>query len=282
MQTTKKTRWSDEEIQYLTENYGLIKSREIGLTLNRSMDSVQLKARRLGLKLESKYSFNKGFFKKIDTHQKAYWLGFIYADGYVVHNKETRNYELGIMLKGSDFEHLKKFNKDINGNLEVKKRNKKVYYKNVDRTVESEMCEIRVYSKEMVEDLISLGVTPNKTYKLMSLPNLNDDLKWSFIRGFLDGDGHISISKQFKSRSTIGFTSICEPFLLEIKQFLDKFGVDSNIRLSKKPTDNLKPLYQLIINKNQSKKIFLEKCYENNLVYLNRKFDKQILLSNAL
>lgn len=48
MQTTKKTRWSDEEIQYLTENYGLIKSREIGLTLNRSMDSVQLKARRLG------------------------------------------------------------------------------------------------------------------------------------------------------------------------------------------------------------------------------------------
>lgn len=116
------------------------------------------------------------------------------------------------MLKGSDFEHLKKFNKDINGNLEVKKRNKKVYYKNVDRTVESEMCEIRVYSKEMVEDLISLGVTPNKTYKLMSLPNLNDDLKWSFIRGFLDGDGHISISKQFKSRSTIGFTSICEPF----------------------------------------------------------------------
>jgi len=29
-----------------------------------------------------KYQFNTRYFNKIDTPEKAYWLGFIAADGY--------------------------------------------------------------------------------------------------------------------------------------------------------------------------------------------------------
>lgn len=29
------------------------------------------------------YAFNEGFFDVIDNEAKAYWLGFIYADGYI-------------------------------------------------------------------------------------------------------------------------------------------------------------------------------------------------------
>lgn len=280
---TKRKRWSKEEIDYLKNNYGLIPSREIGLFLNRSMDSVQLKAKRIGLKVESKYSFNKQFFKVIDTHEKAYWLGFIYADGYVINNSSTRNYELGITLKTSDIEHLRKFNSSIQGNFEVKTRNRSVYFKNVGRQVESELSEIRVYSKEIVEDLISHGVTPNKSYDELKLPKLENDLKWSFIRGFLDGDGHIMIDKTFiRSRSKIGFTSICQAFLLELQDFFKKFGIDSYISQNNKPTEHYKKRFQLVVSNNHSKKMFLEKCYENSDIFLERKFDNYLILKNAL
>ena len=39
-------------------------------------------------------SFNDSYFNSISTPNQAYWLGFIYADGTVVCNAETRNYEL--------------------------------------------------------------------------------------------------------------------------------------------------------------------------------------------
>lgn len=52
-----------------------------------------------GVKLRSnkinsrKYTINENYFKNIDTEEKAYWLGFIYADGYIsnVGSKKDRN-----------------------------------------------------------------------------------------------------------------------------------------------------------------------------------------------
>jgi hypothetical protein len=34
-----------------------------------------------------KYKFNENFFKDIDTENKAYWLGFLYADGCILDMK---------------------------------------------------------------------------------------------------------------------------------------------------------------------------------------------------
>jgi hypothetical protein len=32
---------------------------------------------------KQKYKINEDFFQEIDTEEKAYWLGFLYADGYI-------------------------------------------------------------------------------------------------------------------------------------------------------------------------------------------------------
>lgn len=57
-----------------------------------------------------KYFFDESRFHDIDTEEKAYWLGFLYADGYI--NEDRHAIEIG--LKASDKGHLEKFLRFIN------------------------------------------------------------------------------------------------------------------------------------------------------------------------
>ena len=50
----------------------------------------------------SKYVYNKDYFEKINTSEKAYWLGFLYADGCI-----TRFYK-GEVLKSMSLESKRK------------------------------------------------------------------------------------------------------------------------------------------------------------------------------
>ena len=106
-----RTMWNENEIKFIMENYKTMTYKEMAKKINRTENAVKLKVSKLGLK-KSKYIYDVDYFKKIDTIEKAYWLGFIYADGYVSVGKQ--NYEFGIELQGSDYKHLKKFNKAIN------------------------------------------------------------------------------------------------------------------------------------------------------------------------
>ena len=63
-------------------------------------------------------NYNDDLFEIINTEEKAYWLGFIYADGYV---SDEYSFEVSLSLK--DKEHLMKLGKFLN--KEVKSRNLK-------------------------------------------------------------------------------------------------------------------------------------------------------------
>lgn len=54
--------------------------------------------------------FNEHIFDNIDTEEKAYWLGFIFADGYIssLNAKYKNVFELSLSIK--DLNHIKKFN----------------------------------------------------------------------------------------------------------------------------------------------------------------------------
>lgn len=129
---------------------------------------------------------NNSVFENIDTEEKAYWLGFIYADGCV---SNSTKYTLEITLKKSDENHLKKFRSFLDSDALISNKTishgEKVY----------KAVRIAVHSKKLVEDLISKGCTPRKSLTL-SFPSreiLPQPLVKHFIRGYFDGDGSITV-----------------------------------------------------------------------------------------
>jgi len=158
-----------------------------------------------------KYNLNENFFDVLNE-KSAYWLGFLYADGYV-RMKDGKSGELKLKLKDTDRCHIEKFLTDIECSKPIKC--------GIDN--KSKFCSVTVYSNLIVNKLFELGCVNNKTQKIR-LPNLNESLMNHFIRGYFDGDGSIS---KVKNRPNSFVVSICsnKNFNEDIIKFLG-YGKD--------------------------------------------------------
>ena len=115
-------------INYYIENEISIKkcSEKFGIgasTLSRYLKKEEIEVKKINLK---RYSYNEDYFQVIDSENKAYWLGFIYADGSI--SSQNGRYSFELSLKGEDINHLHKFNsfmKYDGNNVKLDKDNKK-------------------------------------------------------------------------------------------------------------------------------------------------------------
>lgn len=262
------SKWTEKEIEFLKENHQNKTYSELAELLCKTRSAVQLKSNRLGLS-KSKYTYNQDFFDEIDTEEKAYWLGFIYADGYVIYNEKNRNYELGMELQIGDIEHLKKFNKSLNGNIEVKDRNKIC---NLNGK-EYKMCQIRIYSKKIVSDLEKYGVVQNKSKKICNIPNIPKNLIHHFIRGYFDGDGCVCLDSKHKHPKA-DFTSGSIEFLEELKKYFMNNNINCYTFQEKNGT------YRLFIRGLNNFENFFNLIYKNQTICLERKLKKKISIYN--
>lgn len=77
-------------------------------------DNLSKNLRLLGYKITDRRNipqFNEKIFDRIDTEEKAYWLGFIFADGFIQSPTVTKfKHYFGIGLAVKDISHLQKFN----------------------------------------------------------------------------------------------------------------------------------------------------------------------------
>jgi hypothetical protein len=133
------------------------------------------------------------YFQNIDTKEKAYWLGFLYADGCLV--EYPNRAEIRLKLKIRDEDTIDKFCDTLQLN-----KDKKEYV--LDEGGHKDVL-IRFCCRKMSNDLIRHGLTFRKS-KTIQLPDLqNIDLDLAFLLGYYDGDGrrHTSVissgSKQF-------------------------------------------------------------------------------------
>ena len=141
-----------------------------------------------------RFDVNHSYFSIIDSEEKAYWLGFLFADGCVRQTKTGS--QVVLKLSNKDENHLIKFKESINSEHKI------VYHKNKTKTKKgidsySDNCLIRINSNELVSDLIKQGCVPRKTFTI-DRPNIDEKYFKHFIRGYYDGDGNFFYSEDTK------------------------------------------------------------------------------------
>lgn len=157
-----------------------------------------------------KYEVDDNYFENLNTEEKAYWLGFLYADGYVRMHK-NRSGELKLKLAIDDKNHIELFKKCIKSTHIIKDMESSLKVNN--KTYISQCSSISIYNTKIVSDLFELGCLNKKTKKL-TFPDINTNLINHFIRGYFDGDGSISY----------GETSICMNFVSGSFLLLEKIS----------------------------------------------------------
>ena len=210
---------------------------------------------------QRRYHVDHDFFADIDAEPKAYWLGFLVADGNVRRNSVRIN------LSAKDENHLLKFKESIQSEHPI------FHFQNV-RTEPSygfpagvsEMVGIEVNSEKMVSDLAEYGVVPRKTYSI-TFPSIERTQVRHFVRGMFDGDGCITDSKvrywckerrKYRTNHNVSFSIVGREQLLSgIERFLLKSAsirgrirpsyvsdVTSELRVCGK--GNIRKLYRLL------------------------------------
>ena len=141
----------------------------------------------------TKYKDRQDIFEIIDTPEKAYWLGFLAADGCNYWREANASVIINIHQK--DIEHLKKFQNFCQTNAEIK-----TYIGNEGYSNQTSMCKITLNSKKISQDLINKGIVPNKSL-ILKPPIIEKQFYKPFILGYFDGDGSISKASQYNNYS---------------------------------------------------------------------------------
>lgn len=142
------------------------------------------------------------YFDNIDTSEKAYILGFLFSDGYIT--KTAYGVSIGLALQLSDkyiLEYIKK---------EWGVKNKLSEYKN--------SAKLQVTDQHLYDKLVELGIQENKSHRDYVIPNINKSLINSFILGYFDGDGCISIKSTGYASVSICCNS--KTFLESVQEYL--------------------------------------------------------------
>lgn len=148
---------------------------------------------------------NPRYFDAINTPDKAYWLGFIGADG-CVRRVGANALRLQVKLARKDRAHLLILHKAIRAarpvrDFEAMSKGKVRPYSILD-----------VCSTRLCEALVSHGIVPRKTNALEPWGG-PEHLMPHYWRGLIDGDGSITINHNGVYVSFVGSESVVRGFL---------------------------------------------------------------------
>lgn len=223
----------------------------------------------------SNYNFNEYWLDEIDSQEKAYFLGFFYADGNVQTLDHKKNYLIRIKLQESDDYILQKF-------MELFESNKPLIYKeeqSPDTGKYYKKCEFALGNKHLWEQLQKLGCSCNKTYNCTFPEFIDDNFINSFVRGLFDGDGSIHIISRNSQRiyCEIYFVGTYNE-LLGLQQCIEYFtDCKGNLKQYDKKT---KFLWNLNYGKQEEVFKILNWIYKDSSIHLDRKYEKYIQFIN--
>ena len=255
--------WTEEQVayiidKYVNKNYTL---KQLGREFNCNYGTIRNLLNKHHIKTRGNkqgYPRDEFYFNKIDTQEKAYWLGFLYADGYI-HNLNN-----AISIDIIDLEHIKKFQKAIKANNHKIIETKDNRFKNA-----KPLYHFSIKDEQLHKDLIKWGCVPQKSLILEKIPNIPRDFVSDFIRGYFDGDGSIHYL-QGTNNFRISFLGT-ESFLNDVQKELQ-----TNVSLQHPPA--IGKAYCLQVGGRKQVVRILDYLYKNSneSIRLNRKYQKYL------
>lgn len=193
-------------------------------------------------------------FENIDTEEKAYWLGFLYADGYV----SAKEDKIELCLAEKDFHHLEKFKNFIGLPNKICYRAATKAYRYSFR---STSCK---------QDLIKQGCVPKKSLILHfpTTEQVPDVLLRHFLRGYFDGDGWFTNTESCFEAGLISSQDFINSFLAKIESFID-VKIDSTVKNVHR--ENGAKKYSFYSKHDVT--VFLDFLYQDSSIYLDRKYE---------
>lgn len=211
-----------------------------------------------------KYTYNENYFDNIDSEHKAYFLGLLLADGSIYNNKLT------LSLSGDDGYMVDVFGKEVSDGIYPR-------YKYLPNNSSKTAHRVTISNKKICESLQRYANWHNKSLNLSSPENIFEPYTKHFLRGYFDGDGHISywrykqskkeeqgiggLKYNFSITSTFAF---CEWVMM----IFASLGVNGYIIKNKGNSHSL-----LVSGGIQVQKA-LDYMYEDATIYLERKHKK--------
>jgi hypothetical protein len=269
-----KNKWTQDEINFLIENYPSYGKEYCAKKLNREGSSIFKKASRLKLKVISDvrlannikaqvkfqnerpnndFNINIEQFLNIQKPEVAYILGFLWADGYIIRN------EIRLEIVKDDLDHIKPILESIGTwTYSYRDRNR--------NGVKTKTSGRAVTSNRKLKEFLACHDYDKKSYisadKILSkIPN---ELKHYFFRGFVDGDGNI-----YPPKKRITLAGSLKQDWSFISKICDELKIKHNIyRNSNKSTNSVVEINGI------NGVIFGNYIFKGNEFGLKRKSDK--------
>jgi|JI10StandDraft_1071094.scaffolds.fasta_scaffold27787_2 hypothetical protein len=212
-----------------------------------------------------KYEIDTTYFERIDTEDKAYFLGLLYADG----NLAKTEYSVSISLQEKDKEILEIFKEKMSysNTLKLVSYRKKGY---------QDQYKLHFCNRKMYKDLVKLGCVPAKSL-ILKFPSdeiVPEAFLNHFIRGYFDGDGCVFITPEKRGGVIILGT---EEFLVDLNNILQK---ECGMK-DRKPTKTQSKAYEYECRSKPEVKLFEEYIYRDASIFLRRKKEKFNELSDS-
>lgn len=177
-------------------------------TISKYLKDNNTKTRQDAGQFKRKYRIDDTVFKKIDSKEKAQFLGLIYSDGTV----SRYNKLISVRLREDDFAYLDSFRSKVlktNKPLYITKNNRSIIspLNNKKYIIKYGTAILDITNSAIYSDAINIGLCPNKTVANIGMPKIPKKYIPYFILGLFEGDGCITYNKKYQ---TYAFTIACQ------------------------------------------------------------------------
>lgn len=254
--------------EYICSQHGKKTKTSLAKELNCSASFIKKIWTENGLTKAKKttYCCNERYFEKIDSPEKAYWIGFITADGNI-YKREGHSSLLSVSVKDTDIELLQGLQKELS-------TTKPIFIIQDKRRENTKMATLQISSDLLCNQLLKIGIGIRKTFDLsikQIFASIPKQLWSSFLLGYFDGDGSIDIPEQGISKSHVRISAPIKS-LNDFKEVLTFLDIDCSILQDKRKYTE--PFGSLEFKNTTEKYVFLKFIYSLKVECLERKKER--------